>query len=166
MFLLNSKRYHAFSILEFLVVILLSAIIAAGVFYLLRFTNQSFLSFENTMTLQNEQLRLYKILQNDFEKADLILSKSNSEIYFYGHYDTTTYVIGKDKFVRNGQNLMELFQMTSIERLADFEGHPIGFDDPIDFLKVSYTDRLEQEHSIASYKYYNKATLFNYFMDF
>lgn len=159
-----NKKTHisAFTIVEALVSMAITAIILSIIFVIFSITSERLLDFKK----QNEGItdlnRLsYSINKAIFESKEMMLNYSNDELIFSDYYgNTTEYIIAEDYFLRRKGEFIDTFKLATKQLHIDIKQSPskneqyqrLNWDLMIDkkvinlnFYKKIYADELLKE---------------------
>lgn len=124
---MNKKKHiPAFTIVEALVSMAITAIILSIIFVIFSITSERLLDFKK----QNEGItdlnRLsYSINKAIFESKEMMLNYSNDELIFSDYYgNTTEYIIAEDYFLRRKGEFIDTFKLATKRLHIDIQQSP------------------------------------------
>ena len=158
----------AFTILEFLLVMLLTGMTISGSMYLLKFWNlktERHIQYNDVLA---DIVAFNNLLQKDIDQAtylflddygNLIMTNENHEKLCQYEFKLT------EDLLRNGISMERKYGINLQEVQSFFESSRKIKTSLVDRLIVKFKDQYQKDHSVSFIKSHDKATLYNYFWE-
>ena len=105
------KKIKAFTIIELTVITLLSGIVISIAYFIFFIMEKQYNLYDKTSKYQLELSTLNRLLTQDFQIADSILTHDNSGIVVFKNSNKTLYIFAPPLITRNKNNQTDTFHL-------------------------------------------------------
>ncbi len=159
----RNRQLRAFTILEFLIVIMLSGIVVTTSMYLLNFFQNGFnkkLQYESAIT---DMEAFNNLLNHDIRNATILELDGFGNLRIANHNSSTIlYALKGEKLFRDSESLNDIYNITFEGIDCYFEGKLVERDVLVDYFMLRLLDTFGKPHKLTFIKQYGKADLYNY----
>lgn len=106
-------KLKAFTIIELTVITLLSGIVISIAYFVFFILQKQYNTYDKTSKIQLEITTLNRLLTEDFQKADSIVSSTNSAFLIYKNELVTDYKFEPNYITRNKSSVTDTFHLST-----------------------------------------------------
>ncbi|QHS56501.1 prepilin-type N-terminal cleavage/methylation domain-containing protein [Mucilaginibacter sp. 14171R-50] len=158
---MGNKHLKAFTLTEMIMVMLLTAIVVAMAYEVLRIVYKTHAAFAAKNERVNDVERLEHWLRRDFQKAEVILGNDHS-VRLLSTGDTVSYVFADSLVIRRAVRV-DSFRIATSDLVTAFRAQPVqaaGEQMPID--ELTFSILLEKQQLPENFfKWYSATQLIN-----
>ncbi len=159
------RLYKGFTILEFLVVMVLSGTVATTSFFLMRNIGEIIgkkVLYEATIT----DIEAFKhVLQRDIFQTKEVSVDGFGNLSLALNDQHVVYALSSSDLFRNSASITANYGIEVQYMELYFESEKVDRESLVDCGLISFTDAFSAEHKISFRKEYGKADLYQYFID-
>ena len=164
----NFRQLHikGFTILEFLIVVMLSGIVITAAIYLMTFFQTGLnkkVQYEAAIT---DVVAFDNVLHQDIGRAELLkLDGFGNLMVIAEDQSTILYAQRSSDFFRNSTSLNQMYNFTMDGITYYFEGQQVDRNSLVDYVEMGIFDTYNKTHLLTFVKEYAKADLYNFFSE-